>query len=118
MKKYDLGVINSEIEQMILRAQEELEKAIVAYGIAVDAYADAEMEYKKAKASFIIKLKNGKESVTLIPHLAEGESAELKKECISAEGNVKRLKMLVDAITERINGIKFIGRRVEENLVK
>lgn len=114
MKEYDLAKINANVEQMLLRAQEGLESTIEAYGLAVDAFSASEVEYRKARARVVQELKERKIGITLIPHLSAGEVADLKGASIKAEGEVKRLRMLVDAYIERINGIKYIGRRSDD----
>ena len=114
MKEYDLGVINANVENMLIQAQQGLEKAIQEYGEAVDVYGDSIVTYRKAKAEAVRRLKANGTAVTIIQDLAAGEVAEHKAEMVKAEGKMKRIRMLVDAYIERINGIKYIGRRTDD----
>lgn len=110
-KKYDLATIYADLDNMIIRAQEELEDVIVQYGLAMDAYAQAEADYRKEKAETIRTLKQSGHSVTLILDMAQGDCSALKKNMLLSESNVKRLRALVSALEHRLNGIKFIGNR-------
>lgn len=112
-KTYDLPTIQGNIEQMLLRALESHEEAITAYGLANDAYADDMMAYRQAVAVVTKRLKAEGEKVTIIGDLVRGETAELKAAVLKSEGQMKRCKMLVLALEERIQAIKFIGRRLE-----
>ncbi len=115
MSNYNLGVIQANIEQMLVRALEDHEKAVIAYGQAVDVYADEFVKYRKAKANKVRELKAQGLSVTLIPHLATGDVS--KGELLKAEGHMKKARMLSEGLIERIQGIKYLGNRlvVQEN---
>ena len=114
METYDLGKIQSNIEQMLLRACEQHERAIIAFGEAHDVYADDFVIYRKAKSDVTQRLKSEGEKVTIIKSLAEGETVELKGRQLKSEGQMKKCKMMVSALEERINAIKYIGRRLED----
>jgi hypothetical protein len=113
MKKYDLGTIQSNIEQMLLRACEEHENAIIAYGEASDVYSDCFIAYRKKKSEVTKRLKKEGEKVTIIKDLANGETLELKGELLKAEGQMTKCKMIVNALENRINAVKFIGKRLD-----
>lgn len=113
MKKYNLATINANLDNMLIEAQELLENTINAYGVAVDYYSECMVDYRKGKEDAVRKLKNANTPIGIIRELSGGMTASLKGEMIKAEGNMKRLKMLVDAYTERINGMKFIGKRID-----
>ena len=113
MKTYNLAEIYSNLEQMLLNSQAELEKTIEAYGDACDHYSVLFGEYRVAKAQAVSKLKSDGHAVTIIQDLAQGMIASKKTALLQAEYNVKKLKMLVDAYIERVNGIKFIGRKTD-----
>ena len=118
MEKYDLGIIQSNIEQMLLRACKDHEQAIIAFGQAHDEYAEDFINYRKAKAEATKRLKAEGYPVGVIKSMAEGETLELKRKQLKSEGNVKRCKMLVSAIEERINATKYIGKRLDEAVSK
>ena len=113
MEKYDLGLIQSNIEQMLLRACSEHEQAIIAFGEAHDVYADDFVVYRRAKGDVTGRLKQEGEKVGVIKALAEGETVDLKGKMLKSEGQMKKCRMMVDALAERINAIKFIGKRLE-----
>jgi hypothetical protein len=113
MKDYNLQVIYANIDNMLIRSQTKLEETITAYGKAHDEYSILFGEYRLAKAEAVKKLKNEGHAVTIIQDLANGLVAAKKAELLQADGKVKKLKMLVDAFTERIQGIKFIGKKTE-----
>ncbi len=110
--KYDLGVIQSNIENMLIQALEAHEKAIQAYGEAVDAYSIDFANYRRAKADAIKELKFKGEKVTIILSLADGLVYEYKQKELHSEGQMKKAKMICEGLIERIQGIKFIGNRV------
>jgi len=113
MEKYNLPNIQANIEQMLLRACEDHEKAIIAYGQASDIYADDFMAYRKAKAEVVKRLKAEGEKVTIISDIANGETAQLKGEMLKSEGQKKKCSMMVSALELRNNAIKFIGNRLD-----
>ena len=113
MNTYDLGTIQANIEQMLLRACEEQEKAIIAYGQANEIYADDFVNYRTAKADVTKRLKAEGEKVTIIADLANGETVELKGKQLKSEGQMKKCQMMVKALEERINAIKYIGKRLD-----
>ena len=112
-KSYNLGQIYSQLEPMLLRALETHEQSIEAYGLACEVAADAMMAYRIAKADAVEWLKNQGERVTIIGDLVQGRTAPQKAEMVKAEGYKNKCKMMVKALEERINSLKFIGRRMD-----
>jgi hypothetical protein len=53
--------------------------------------------------------------VTLILDVSKGMTASLKTESLKAESRVKKAQHTIRAIEHRINSVKFIGRRTNEN---
>lgn len=115
MQTYDLGVIQSNIDQMLLRALEGHEKAIEAYGLAIDEYSGAFANYRRAKAEAVKSLKSEGKPVTIITDLANGMVAGEKATLLKSEGYMKKCKMLVEGYIERIQGIKFLGNRMQQS---
>ena len=115
-KKYDLATIQSNIESMLLRALQEHEEWIKAYGEASDNYSETMVRYRKAKSDVVARLKGKGEKVTIIESLAQGETIDLKGEVIKAEGYMKKCQMYVNALQERIQTIKFIGKRIDGHI--
>lgn len=110
---YDLPTLYANLDQYLTKAQHDLELAIEAYGHAGDEHATRHAEYRKAKAEAIKRLKEAKHPATLIGDLAQGEVAELKEAEMASEYKAKRCKFAIDAIQERINMMKYIGRSSE-----
>jgi hypothetical protein len=117
MKQYNLQNIYANIDNMLFEAQETLEKAIEAYGIANDDYGNKFTEYRKERAVIVRRLKSEGKQVGVIKDMTDGETANLKGELLKAEGRMKKCKMYVDAYTERVQAIKFVGRKTD-TLVK
>ena len=113
MENYNLAKIQANIEQMLLRACQEHEKAIIAYGEANSIYSEDFVNYRQAKASVTKRLKAEGEKVTIIADLANGETIELKGKLLKSEGQMKKCAMMVKALEERINAVKYIGRRLD-----
>ena len=113
MKEYNLGVIQANIEAMLLKACEDHAKAIETFGEAHDIYSDDIVVYERAMASVTKRLKAEGEKVGVIKDIARGETAELKGKMLKSEGQMKRARMMVMALEERINAVKYVGRRLE-----
>jgi len=113
MKHYDLASIQASIEEMLLRACQSHEDAIIAYGQANEVYADDFVNYRQAKAAVTQRLKSQGEKVTIIADLANGETVEIKGKLLKSEGQMKKCQMMVKAYEERINAIKYIGKRLD-----
>lgn len=109
---YDLGVIQSNVENMLLNALKQHEESVIAYGEAVDAYSIASAQYDTAYAQATNNLSREGEKATLIPIIAKGLVASEKQKMIKAEGNMKKMQMLSKGFIERSQGIKFIGNRL------
>ena len=67
-----------------------------------------EMEYRKALAYEIIRLKDEKMSITLIPDIARGNVADIKFQRDLAEEKLKAARTAIDAIQTRMNGLQSI----------
>jgi hypothetical protein len=112
---YDLATINSNAHNFLARAQDDLHTAIEAYGQASDEFADAEQRLREAREAAIRRLREEKMPVTLILDVSKGMTASLKTESLKAEARVKKAQHTIRAIEHRINSVKFIGRRTNEN---
>ena len=110
-KHYNLPAIYASLDEMLIRAQDEFEDTIEAYGKALDINAEDVANYERAKADVIRRLKKEGNAITLISDIAKGEIADIKEVMLKSEAQVKRLKILCDAYIERIQGIKFIGKK-------
>ncbi len=109
---YDLGVIQSNVENMLLNALQSHEDSIIAYGEATVAYAHANSIYRIEKAKEILSLKKEGKHSTIVLDLAKGAVASHKMEADMADGEMKKCKMLCEGFIERIQAIKFIGNRL------
>lgn len=107
---YDLPAFHSNIDQYLMKAQHDLEQAIVAYGLAGEEHSRKHAEYRRAKASAIKQLREEKNPVSIIADLAQGQVADMKEAEMASEYNAKRCRFMVDAIQSRINMMKFMGR--------
>jgi hypothetical protein len=115
MKNYDIRTINSNAHNFLAQAQEDLESAIAAFAKASDDHAEAEMRLRIAREDAILMLKEQKMPATLILDLSKGKAtASLKAESMKAESRVKHAQHLIRSIENRINSVKFIGRRTDE----
>ncbi len=113
MSDFNLADFTSKSPQSIYSAQKKLEAAIEAYGMACDAYGIAEGEYRLGLSKEIMALKKAGEPVSIIGQMANGLVSALKTKSLIAEGQVKKLRFLIEAYTQRINAIKFIARGAE-----
>lgn len=76
--------------------------------------AEAEREYRRALALEIMKLKEEKMSVTLIPDVARGNTSELKFNRDLAEAKYTSARESLKAIATQMNGLQSILRTQEE----
>lgn len=113
-KQYNLPLLNSDMDNALLRAQAELEEAIELFGEAADAYADANAAYDKARGIAYRALREqGK---------GAGDADIEAKEIIcadrgrldKADGLKKKFQHKIGAITERLQSLKFIARRTDK----
>ena len=107
----DLVKVYANIDQSLVNACACLEKAIQAYGVASDTYADAVVIYRKEKACKFKKLKDDKVPATLIKEMVAGETADLKGEVLTCEAQKKQCQMYISLFEHRINTLKFIGKK-------
>lgn len=112
---YDLPTLYTNLDQYLTKAQHDLEKAIEAYGCAGEEHAHKHAEYREAKANAIKTLRDDKTPVTIIADLSQGMVAKIKAEEMAAEYRAKQCRMMVEAITERINILKHLSRMCAEN---
>lgn len=113
LKRYNLAQVNADLDNALLRAQEDLENTIGLYGEATDAVAECERLYRQTRGDTTRALRAEGMPATLINEIAKGGTSGLKAEVIKAEGTRKRYQMMVSAIEHRINTLKFIGRRTD-----
>ena len=104
----------STAHRSLQKAQIQMEKAIEAYGEACDLRAAAEEAYRKNRATAMIRLKKQGIAVSMLDKLAEGEVADQKAECLKLDGYKEHARMRIEAFKERINSIKWLGRKSEE----
>lgn len=115
MREYSLDQINSNAHNFLANAQEDLEKAIAAFALASDEHAEAETRLRIAREEATLMLRDQGNPVGLIDTLVRGKAtAYLKEESMKAEGRVKHAQHLIRSIENRINSVKFIGRRTDE----
>ncbi len=103
-----------DLQQKLREAQMGMEKAIDAYGMAVDAHADAFIAYRQGYGDAVKTLREAGNPVGLVTPLAQGCTASLKGELIRAEGMQRKAQMHVEAFKERLHAIKHIGRANNE----
>lgn len=112
-KQYDLGKLNSDMNNALLRAQAELEETIQWFGQAADAYADANAAYDKAKGIAYRALreqgKSGIDSDIEAKEIVCSDRARLDK----ADGLKKKFQHKIGACTERLQTLKFIAKRTD-----
>jgi len=105
-----IGNIYAKIDQFLFDAQKRYENAIKQYGIFRNKWVDKQVEYEKAFADEVQRLKNNDQPVTITKELAKQNLTELKKEMLELETKYKYFKALRDGMQERIQTIKFLGR--------
>lgn len=113
MKRFNLAQVNAELDNMLLRAQCDLEDVIEAFGEAVDEHAEAEARYRKTRGDTVRRLREEGIAATLIGDIVKGATAELKAESLRAEGLKAKCKLMAAAIELRINSLKFVGKRTD-----
>jgi len=114
--RWNLEIVMAETPQALLRAQRKLEELIELYGLASDAHAEAEAQYRAAVGEATKRLRDEKNPATLVLTLAKSECAPLKEAVMKAEGERKRVEKLTRAIELRINTFKFIGRGIDTHI--
>lgn len=109
----DLQHLYANLDEYLLKAQNDLESAISAYDMACIDFAETTMKYRKKRGKIVQKLKEEGMAATLIPDVSRGKTAKSKSLMIKAEGTKKYLEKLIMAIEHRINNYKFIGRKTD-----
>lgn len=109
----DLPKIHANLDSLILKAQSDLEEALVTYLDICNFYAEDTMKYRKKRSAVIKKLKKEGMPATLIPDVSRGKTAESKKIMMQSESQKKYFEKLIMAIEHRINNYKFIGRKTD-----
>lgn len=117
-KQWNLAVINAELPQMLLRTQTKLEDVIELYGDASDAFADATEAYRHDLGVAVEGLRavTPKIPATLIRDLAAGSVAKQKGDMVRTEGYQKKAAHQVRAMQERLNTLKFLGKKLNEHI--
>ena len=110
---FDLASFYTDLDKHLYQAQLDLEHLIEAYGEAGMQHAKAYAEYRKAKAEACLRIREEGKPVGMVTDLANGATADVKQAEMEAEARVKKARLLVDAVTERINMLKYIGRTSE-----
>ena len=112
-RQYNPAQVNSEANNMLLRAQVELEDAHGCYAEAADLHTDAETAYIKEYGAARRRLREAGHAVGELKGLAMEETVALHDAMQRALNRKKRFERLIDIIMERINTIKFIARRTD-----
>ena len=111
----DLSALYANLPASMVDAQKMLEASIQAYGDAVDVEAQAEYEYRTKKAEVIRRLREEKMPVGMAVDLAQGETADLKRSVMQAEGAKKKCAYLIDGYRERLFNLRHIGNSISKN---
>ena len=117
MKSYNLQSVYANLDKMLITAQQEYEETIEKYIEFAENYANAVMEYRKLKAEKTKEYKQAGEPVTVISNYVQGDTAEAKRNMIIAESQKKHIEKMIEAYNNRINMLKFIGKKTE-NVIK
>ena len=110
---FNLGEFYAKIPEKLVEAQGKLESAIESFGEASEANTAATIEYRKAKASAIKRMKEEGMSVTLIGDIVQGETADLKSVMLRAENSKRKCLMLYEAFRERLFTLRAMNRGTE-----
>ena len=113
MSEFDIPKFYAAIPEKLVHAQNMLEKAIEAYGLASDEEATTLMEYRKVKGETILELSRTKTPATYILEVAQGKTAELKYKAMVATGKRTKVAKLVDAYRERIYTLRHMNKSIE-----
>lgn len=112
-KQYNLALLNADMDNALLRAQDELEQAIENFGKAADAFAEANAAYDKARGLAYRTLREqGKGSAESDIEAKELVSAD-RERLDKADGLKKKFQHRIGACTERLQTLKFIARRTD-----
>lgn len=104
MKDLELNDIVQEIYESTQRVKQGSKKGFT-YAFKK---ADSERNYRKALGQEIMRLKDEKFPVTLIPDVARGLLADLKFERDLAEAEYTSYRETLDAIKTQMNGLQTI----------
>lgn len=107
-----MEIIN--LSQEIYDSVTRLEKGSVEIFNLAKELAEKERDYRRALAAEIMRLKDERMSVTLIPDIARGNLSEEKFYRDLAEEKLKAAKASLEAIQVRINGLQSILRYQNE----
>lgn len=102
------------VSKEIYEAAHRLQKSGDILFTLAREYAEAEKEYREALAIEILRLKDEKMSITLIPDLARGSVADLKFNRDLAEMKFNAGKEKVRALESEISALQSIYRRQDE----
>lgn len=102
--------LGKEIMNISKRIENGVDK-LHQYGVA---YANTERDYRKALAIEIVKLKDEKMSVTLIPDIARGNTSEQKFNRDLAEQEYKVARDMLNALQAELSGLQTVFRKFEE----
>lgn len=112
-KRYNLALLNADMDNALLRAQEELEEAIELFGEAADAYSDANAAYDKAKGIAYRALREQGKGSAESDIEAKEVVCEDRRRLDRADGLKKKYQHKIAACTERLQSLKFIARRTD-----
>jgi hypothetical protein len=113
-----MAVETIELTEAIWKTAKRLEGGANAITKKAKEYATAEKEYRIALSKEIMRLKTQSMSVTLIPDLARGNTAELKFKRDLAAETYKSSKIMLDALSNELSAMQSILKiqeRIESN---
>jgi hypothetical protein len=103
-----------DIAQEIYQSSKRLNNSGDALFTLAREYAEAEKTYRESLRAEIIKLKDEKMSVTLIPDIARGNVSDLKFKRDLAEYKYKAGRDKVQALQSEISALQSIYRRQDD----